>query len=602
MNDGKTPQTDFRLADPAQFARNMAKVFEQAAQIARNMAETPPNPQRDMDAQVTPVEQVVKTLGAVAQSYASDPQKLMDAQIRLWASYGELWQSAWRKFLGEEVSPVAAPERGDKRFTDKDWQQNTIFDFLKQFYLLSARWASDLVEDAEGLDDHTRHKARFYVEQIAHAVSPSNFALTNPEVLRATLASNGANLIEGLKNLEEDIKAGHGRLRIKQTDISAFELGKNVATTPGKVIFQNDTFQLIQYSPTTERVHEIPLLIVPPWINKFYILDLNPKKSFVRWATGQGLTVFVVSWINPDEKHGHKTFADYMRDGFLAALSAVQDATQVEKVNVIGYCVGGSLVASALGYMAAKGDDRVNSVTFFASQVDFEKAGDLRVFVDKEQIEWAEGRMKGKGYLAGSHLADAFNLFRSNDLIWSYVVNIYSLCKNPIPFDLLYWNSDSTRMPAGVHSQYLRECYLNNRLSQGQMTLDGVRIDLKKVKLPIYNLAAREDHIAPLASVFRLGRNFGGETRLVVSGSGHIAGVVNPPEAQKYQYWTNDKAADTPEDWLKGATEHLGSWWPDWLSWISPKSGKQVKARVPGEGKLKALENAPGSYVLVKAE
>ena len=602
MNDGKTPQADFRLADPAQFARNMAKVFEQAAQIARNMAETPPNPQRDMDAQVTPVEQVVKTLGAVAQSYASDPQKLMDAQIRLWASYGELWQSAWRRFLGEEVSPVAAPERGDKRFTDKDWQQNTIFDFLKQFYLLSARWASDLVEDAEGLDDHTRHKARFYVEQIANAVSPSNFALTNPEVLRATLASNGANLIEGLKNLEEDIKAGHGRLRIKQTDISAFELGKNVATTPGKVIFQNDTFQLIQYSPTTERVHEIPLLIVPPWINKFYILDLNPKKSFVRWATGQGLTVFVVSWINPDEKHGHKTFADYMRDGFLAALSAVQDATQVEKVNVIGYCVGGSLVASALGYMAAKGDDRVNSVTFFASQVDFEKAGDLRVFVDKEQIEWAEGRMKGKGYLAGSHLADAFNLLRSNDLIWSYVVNNYMLGKDPMPFDLLYWNSDSTRMPAGVHSQYLRECYLNNRLSQGQMTLDGVRIDLKKVKLPIYNLAAREDHIAPLASVFRLGRNFGGETRLVVSGSGHIAGVVNPPEAQKYQYWTNDKAADTPEDWLKGATEHLGSWWPDWLSWISPKSGKQVKARVPGEGKLKALENAPGSYVLVKAE
>jgi polyhydroxyalkanoate synthase len=490
MNDGKTPQTDFRLADPAQFARNMAKVFEQAAQIARNMAETPPDPQRDMDAQVTPVEQVVKTLGAVAQSYASDPQKLMDAQMRLWASYGELWQSAWRKFLGEEVSPVAAPERGDKRFTDKDWQQNTIFDFLKQFYLLSARWASDLVKDAEGLDDHTRHKARFYVDQIANAVSPSNFALTNPEVLRATLASNGANLIEGLKNLEEDIKAGHGRLRIKQTDISAFELGKNVATTPGKVIFQNDTFQLIQYSPTTERVHEIPLLIVPPWINKFYILDLNPKKSFVRWATGQGLTVFVVSWINPDEKHGHKTFADYMRDGFLAALSAVQDATGVEKVNVIGYCVGGSLVASALGYMAAKGDDRVNAVTFFASQVDFEKAGDLRVFIDKEQIEWAEGRMKDKGYLAGRHVADAFNLLRSNDLIWSYVVNNYMLGKDPMPFDLLYWNSDSTRMPAGVHSQYLRECYLNNRLSQGQMTLDGVRIDLKKVKLPIYNLAA----------------------------------------------------------------------------------------------------------------
>jgi polyhydroxyalkanoate synthase len=602
MNDGKTQQTDFRLSDPAQFARNMAKVFEHAAQIARSFAETPPSPQRDMEAQVTPIEQVVKTLGAVAQSYAQDPQKLMEAQMRLWASYGELWQSAWRKALGEEVAPVAAPERGDRRFTDKDWQQNTLFDFLKQFYLLSARWAGDIVEEAQGIDDHTRHKARFYVDQIANAVSPSNFALTNPEVLRATLASNGANLIEGMKNLEEDLKAGQGRLRIKQTDLSAFELGKNVATTPGKVVFQNDTFQLIQYAPTTEKVFEIPLLIVPPWINKFYILDLNPKKSFVRWATEQGFSVFVVSWVNPDEKHGHKTFADYMRDGFLAALDQVQAATGTEKVNVIGYCVGGSLVAAGLGYLAAKGDARVNAVTFFTTQVDFEKAGDLRVFVDKEQIEWAEERMKDKGYLAGRHLSDAFNLLRSNDLIWSYVVNNYMLGKDPMPFDLLYWNSDSTRMPAGVHSQYLRECYLNNRLAQAQMTLDGVRIDLKKVKLPIYNLAAREDHIAPLPSVFRLEQNFGGDTRLVVSGSGHIAGVVNPPEAQKYHYWTNDKKAATLEDWLKGATEHKGSWWPDWLAWMAPKSGKKVKARVPGAGKLKAIEDAPGSYVLVKAE
>lgn len=602
MSDGKTQQTDFRLADPAQLARNMAKVFEKAAQIARGLAEKPPDPQREMEAQVTPIEQVVKTLGAVAQSYASDPQKLMDAQMRLWASYGELWQSAWRKFLGEDVEPVATPARGDRRFADRDWQQNTIFDFLKQFYLLSARWATDLVEDAQGLDDHTRHKARFYVDQIANAVSPSNFALTNPEVLRATLASNGANLIEGLANLEEDLKAGNGRLRIKQTDLSAFELGKNVATTPGKVVFQNDTFQLIQYAPATERVHEIPLLIVPPWINKYYILDLNPKKSFVRWATERGLTVFVMSWVNPDAEHGHKTLADYMRDGFLAALSAVQDATGAPKVNVVGYCVGGSLVAAALGYMAAKKDERVNCVTFLTTQVDFEKAGDLRVFVDKDQIEWAEGRMKDKGYLAGHHVADAFNLLRSNDLIWSYVVNNYMLGKDPMPFDLLYWNSDSTRMPAGVHSQYLRECYLNNRLAHAQMTLDGVRIDLKKVKLPVYNLAAREDHIAPLASVFRLGQNFGGETRLVVAASGHIAGVVNPPEAQKYQHWTNDKPADTLEDWLKTASEHPGSWWPDWFQWIAPKSGKKVKARVPGEGKLKPIEDAPGSYVLVKAE
>jgi polyhydroxyalkanoate synthase len=603
MNDSSPKKPgDFKLTDPVQLAQNMARVFEHAAQIARQVAERPELAKKQAETQVTPIDQVTKTLGAVAQAYMANPQKLMEAQTQLWNSYSQLWQNAWAKALGTPTPPMAAPARNDKRFKDRDWQENTVFDFLKQFYLISANWAQDFVNNADGLDEHTRQKAKFYVEQIANALSPSNFPISNPEILRATLASNGANLIEGLKHLEQDMSSPDGRLRIKQSDMTAFEIGKNIAMTPGKVVFRNDTFELIQYSPSVQRTYEIPLLIVPPWINKFYILDLNPKKSFVRWATEQGLTVFVVSWVNADEKQGRKSFSDYMREGFLEAVQAVQDATGAEKINTIGYCIGGTLVAAALGYMAAKNDNRVNAATFFTTQVDFEKAGDLRVYVDDEQVKWIEERMEEKGYLAGSRMADAFNLLRSNDLIWSYVINNYMLGKEPMPFDLLYWNADSTRMPAGVHSFYLRECYLANKLSQGKMILDGVHIDLKKIKQPVYNLAAREDHIAPLPSVFKVGQFMGGETKLVVSGSGHIAGVVNPPEARKYKYWSNDAASDTLENWLKTAKEHEGSWWPDWADWITTRSGAKVSAPVPGDGKLDALEDAPGSYVRVKSE
>jgi polyhydroxyalkanoate synthase len=603
MSDS-TPQKpgDYKLTDPVQLAQNLARVFEQLAHIARQVAERPELAKKQAETQVTPIDQVTKTLGAVAQAYMAEPQKLMEAQTQLWNSYSQLWQNAWAKALGTATEPMASPARNDKRFKDRDWQENTVFDFLKQFYLISANWAQDFVKNADGLDEHTRQKAKFYVEQILNAFSPSNFPLSNPEILRATLASNGANLIEGLKHLEQDMASPDGRLRIKQSDTTAFELGKNIAMTPGKVVFRNDTFELIQYSPSVQRTYEIPLLIVPPWINKFYILDLNPKKSFVRWATEQGLTVFVVSWVNADEKQGRKSFSDYMREGFLEAVQAVQDATGAEKINTIGYCIGGTMVAAALGYMAAKNDNRVNAATFFTTQVDFEKAGDLRVYVDDEQVKWIEQRMEEKGYLAGSRMADAFNLLRSNDLIWSYVINNYMLGKDPMPFDLLYWNADSTRMPAGVHSFYLRECYLANKLAQGKMILDGVHIDLKKVKVPVYNLAARDDHIAPLPSVFKVGQFFGGETKLVVSGSGHIAGVVNPPEARKYKYWTNDIPAENLENWLKTATEHDGSWWPDWADWITTRSGAKVSAPVPGDGKLDVLEDAPGSYVTVKSE
>jgi polyhydroxyalkanoate synthase len=603
MSDpGLQKPCDFKLTDPVQLAQNMAKVFDMAAAISRQLAERPDLAQRQAETQVTPIDQVGKTLSALAQSYLADPPKLMERQAQLWNSYSQLWQNAWTRAMGGPGQTLATPARNDKRFKDKDWQDNSVFDFLKQAYLISTQWAIDMVKNADGLDEHTRLKAKFYVEQIANALSPSNFPVSNPEVLRATLASNGQNLIEGIKNLEADMRTADGRLRIKQTDVSAFEIGKNIAMTPGKVVFRNETFELIQYAPAGKKAYEIPLLIVPPWINKFYILDLNPKKSFVRWATEQGLTVFVMSWVNADQHQGRKSFSDYMREGFLTAIQAVQEATGATKVNTIGYCIGGTLVASALGYMAAKGDERVNAATFFTTQVDFEKAGDLLVYVDEEQVRWIEDRMADNGYLPGSRMADAFNLLRSNDLIWSYVVNNYLLGKEPMPFDLLYWNYDATRMPAGVHSFYLREFYLQNKLSHDKLVLDGVRINLKKVSVPIYNLAAREDHIAPLPSVFRLGRYFGGETKLVVSGSGHIAGVINPPEARKYQYWTNDAPAETLESWLAGAKEHEGSWWPDWGAWVTARSGAKVPAPVPGDGKLPVLEDAPGRYVRVRSE
>ncbi len=602
MTDSKPVATDFKLPDMLKLAQNMAQVFQRGAEIAKMIADRPEVQKREADVQILPMEQVSKTLGAVAQYYLNDKSKLMMAQMQLWQGYTMLWHAAWAKALGQQIAPMIAPAKNDKRFKDRDWQENAAFDFMKQAYLVSAKWAQDMVANADGLDEHTKLKAKFYVEQIINALSPSNFPISNPEVLKAIFATNGENLLAGMAKLEADFKSPDGRLRITQTDTKAFALGRDLALTPGKVIFRNDVFELLQYSPVGEQAFEIPLLIAPPWINKFYILDLTPQKSFIKYCVDNGITVFVISWINAGEAQGHKGFADYMRDGFLTAVAAVQKATGAKKINSVGFCIGGTLVAASLGYMAGHDDDRINAATFLTTQVDFEKAGDLCVYVDEEQVRWIEGRMEDKGYLPGSRMADAFNLLRSNDLIWSCVVNNYLLGKDPMPFDLLYWNSDSTRMPAGVHSFYLRECYLNNRLSHGNMVLDDTLINLRKVKIPIYNLAARDDHIAPLPSVFRLQEHFGGPVTLVVSGSGHIAGVVNPPAAHKYQFWTNKVEAETLEDWMAGAKETPGSWWPHWLDWISAKSGRKIKAPVPGDGSLEILGDAPGEYVKDKSE
>lgn len=582
------------------FAQNMSRLVEEYGKVTAAYLK-PIERGEAKGGQADEASEMVKTLGRVAEKWVSDPRKIIEAQAALTGDFLTLWSTMLKRAGGEEAKPVIEPDKRDGRFADPDWSAHPMFDFVKQAYLIGTRWAESMVDRADDLDPHTREKARFYVKQIASALSPSNFVATNPELLRETLQQNGENLVRGMKMLAEDIEAGRGELKIRQSDPGAFKIGVNIAATPGKVVYRNDIMELIQYAPATETVLKRPLLIVPPWINKFYILDLNAEKSFIRWAVAQGLTVFCISWVNPDERHATKDFESYMREGVFAALDAIEQATGEKKVSAIGYCVGGTLLGVTLAYMAAVGDKRIDAATFFTTQVDFSQAGELSVFVDEEQIRAVEEQMTKSGYLDGARMAGAFNMLRPNDLIWSYAVNNYLKGKAPTPFDLLYWNSDSTRMPAANHSFYLRNCYLENKLSKGEMVIGGQRLDLKKVTIPIYNLATREDHIAPARSVFTGSQCFGGPVDYIVAGSGHIAGVVNPPGKVKYQYWTGGPARGSYDDWIGAAQEHPGSWWPHWFSWIEAQAPRRVKARVPGAGKLPALADAPGTYVLKKA-
>jgi len=532
----------------------------------------------------------------------ADPTKLARAQMSLWQDYMALWQRTAQRMLDPSAEPLVRPARDDRRFRDPEWDENHLFDFIKQSYLLTSRWLLSTVRDVEGLDDKTARKIDFYTRQFVDAMAPSNFVMTNPEVLRATIESRGENLISGLSNLLEDLERGKGELRIKMTDFEAFELGVNIAVSPGKVVWRTDLMELIQYEPTTAEVYRRPLLIVPPWINKFYVLDLQPRNSFIRWAVDQGFTVFVISWVNPDESLAGKTFDDYMHEGPLAALEAIEKATGEREATVIGYCLGGTLLAATLALMAARGDDRIKAATFFASMVDFSEAGELSVFIDEEQLTALEQRMSRKGHLDGAAMATTFNMLRANDLIWSFVVNNYLLGKEPLPFDLLYWNADSTNMPATMHSFYLRKMYEENKLVEpGGITLDGVPVDLRKIRTPAYILSTREDHIAPWKSTYAATQLYSGPKRFVLAASGHIAGVINPPAAKKYAYWTNPETPPTPEAWFAGAREHPGSWWPDWKAWNARRSGKKVAARRPGEGALKPLCDAPGTYVRMRA-
>jgi polyhydroxyalkanoate synthase len=600
MNDTLPNAEAGKSFDSDAFAKNLARVLENASKaVSAYLKPRETGEMQDQTAQ--DLAQVVKTFHSVANYWLSDTSRAAELQSRLGKAYLDLWGNAARRLAGEEPPPAIEAAPRDKRFKDPEWNSNQFFDFLKQAYLLTTKAAYEFVQEAKGVDDHTRKKAEFYVQQISNALAPSNFILTNPEVLRETVASNADNLARGMAMFAEDMEAGRGTLRIRQSAAN-LEVGRDMAITPGKVIYQNELMQLIQYEPTTATVLRTPLLIVPPWINKYYILDLGPEKSYIKWCVDQGVTVFVISWVNPDKSLGERTFADYMKQGPLAAMDVIERVTGEMKVHTAGYCVGGTLLASTLAWLAEKRRVRVTSATFFAAQVDFTYAGDLMVFVDEEQITALEREMRQSGILEGSKMANAFNMLRSNDLIWSYVVSNYLKGQPPAAFDLLHWNSDATRMPAANHSYYLRNCYLENRLSKGTMVLDNTQLDLSKVKVPVYNLATREDHIAPAESVLFGSKFFGGPVKYVLSGSGHIAGVVNPPALKKYQYWTNDNLeAENIAEWMKGAVEHKGSWWPDWREWLGGLDPEEVPARKLQDGPLPAIEDAPGSYVRVRA-
>lgn len=590
---------DEKGPDPVELSRTMASIAERSQRIVSDFLS---RQAADSGLGLADPLNIGEAFLEMTRRLMADPTKLVQAQMNLWQDYMNLWQATARRMMGEPAEPIAEPTPGDRRFRDPAWQENEIFDFIKQSYLLSARWLQSTVREVDGLDEKTAQKVDFYTRQFVDALAPSNFVLTNPEVLRATVESGGENLVKGLQNLLEDLERGKGRLSIRMTDLEAFRIGQNIAVTPGKVVFQNDLIQLLQYEPTTETVHRRPLLIIPPWINKFYILDLREKNSFIKWAVDQGHTVFVISWVNPDEALAEKSFEDYMAEGPLAALDAMERATGEREANVIGYCLGGTLLACTLAYMAAKRDRRVASATYLATMIDFSEPGELGVFIDEEQLKALEARMNAKGYLDGSAMATTFNMLRANDLIWSFVVNNYLLGKDPFPFDLLYWNADATRMPAAMHSFYLRKMYHENLLPQpGGITLKGVPLDLTRIKTPTFILSTREDHIAPWTSTYKSTQLYAGPVRFVLAASGHIAGIVNPPAAEKYQYWTNDELPESPEAWLEGATPHPGSWWPEWGKWIKKFGGGKVRARRPGDRDLPVLEDAPGSYVKVRA-
>lgn len=582
-----------KLPDPVEWNRSMGRIAEQSQKVIADFIKK----QEESGHHSIPMPMFNSMLELTSRMLA-DPVRLMRAQTQLWHQYVDLWQRSTMRFLGEhDVAPIAKPEPVDKRFKDAVWQENPMFDYIKQSYLLTAHWLQGQVKDLDGLSPKDKKKIEFYTRQLVDALSPTNFALTNPQVLRATLESGGENLLAGLSNLLEDLDQG----KISMTDESAFEVGRNLAVTPGSVVFQNELFQLIEYTPTTPNVAKRPLLIVPPWINKYYILDLKPENSFIKWAVDQGLTVYCMSWVNPDASLKDYGFEDYMTRGLLTAIEQVQKLSGEQKLNLIGYCLGGTLTASTLAYLHATAPKKaadIASVTYFTTLVDFRDAGELSIFIDEDQIESIEKSMAEKGYLDASAMASTFNLLRANDLIWSFVVNNYLLGKEPFPFDLLYWNGDSTRMPAAMHSFYLRNMYQHNRLIKPRaIKLKGVPIDLTTIKTPTFILSTREDHIAPWQSTYAGTQAYKGSVHFCLAGSGHIAGVVNPPSKEKYSYWTNSSLPQHPHEWLENATEHQGSWWPHWRKWLELHDGGDIPARKLPKG----IEPAPGSYVKVRA-
>jgi len=597
MNDEKTPGSD-EAADP------IGELTEQSQRMIENFWQRQLAQKPDDDFTLVDQNALTEAFFELGVKLMADPAKLLEAQLTFWQSQAVLWEHMFKRFQGEEVEPLIQPERGDRRFRDNAWDDELLFDYIKQSYLLSAQWMRGLVDEVEDQDPETKKRLAFFTRQFISAMSPTNFAATNPAVLEKAKATGGQNLMEGLKHLLADLERGEGRLKISMVDEEAFIVGKNVATSEGQVIYQNDLMQLIQYAPSTETVFKRPLLLVPPWINKFYILDLQPKNSFIKHAVDQGHTVFVISWANPSKAHAKKSFDNYLLEGPLAAIKAIEEATGECEINILGFCIGGILVSTLLGHLAVKNESgRIKSATLLAALFDFKEVGEARVFIDDRQVQQIERQIEGKGYLEGHHMGDMFSMMRENDLIWSFVVNNYLMGREPLAFDLLYWNADSTRLPATMLAQYLKQFYQENRLREpGGLTMAGTPIDLSKVKTPIYMMAAKDDHIAPWRSCYPGTALFSGPKKFILAASGHVAGVVNPPAAQKYGHWTNSKRPVDPDAWLEGATWHEGSWWTDWYRWLKTKAGKKVPARVIGEGKLKPIEPAPGAYVAIRGD
>ena len=592
-----TPAPDAQTTDLNKLAQNFSKIIEQSQRVLQEYLK-----RQERNDQIPLIDPTIigKSFQEFFDQLLKNPEKLIEAQVNFWKNTLDLWQSASKRMLGHKVQPIITPPPGDKRFADAQWAENAVFDFIKQSYLLAADSVQGLARKVEGLDDKTARRVQFYTRQFVDAMAPTNFVHTNPTVLKATLDSSGDNLVKGLQNLLGDLERGRGQLQIKMTDLKAFKPGENIAVTPGKVIFQNELLQLIQYDPSTPTVYQRPFLFVSPWINKYYIMDMRPKNSMVKWMVDQGFTVFMTSWINPDERLAHKKFEDYMLS-IVAGMDAIEQATGEREINAAGYCLGGTILLITMAYLAAQKDQRVQSAICFACMTDFSEPGELEVFIDEELITLLEKQMGERGYLDGSQMAGVFSMLRANDLIWYFVVNNYLLGKDPYPFDLLYWNSDSTRMPRDMHSFYVRNMYQKNLLREpGGITLAGVPIDLGKIKAPICFLSAYEDHIAPWKSTYAGTQLVGGPVKFVLSGSGHIAGVINPASSDKYGFWLNSKVPPNPDDWFKDAVQQEGSWWPDWLIWLQPYAGPQVPARIPGDGQLEPIEDAPGSYVKMR--
>ncbi len=585
--------------DSEELSRTLVEITEKSQQLVKDFLG------REQDARHISVDDAMH-MSALFQELATrmmaNPLQLAQAQITFWQDYMQLMSNAALRFWGHQQDPVISPEKGDKRFRHEAWEENPIFDFIKQSYLLAADYVHSTVKNVDGIDEKTARKIDFHTRQFVDALSPTNFVATNPEVLEKTIETRGGNLLKGLKNLLDDLEAGEGKLRIRMTDHDAFEVGKNLAVTPGKVVYQTDLMQLVQYTPTTDKVYKRPLLFVPPWINKYYILDMQPKNSLIRYMVDQGHTVFVISWKNPTTEHADKGFDDYMKEGPLAAVSAIEAATGEDAINCVGYCLGGTLMGATLGYMAARQDARIRSITFFTAMLDFEQPGELEVFIDEEQLQALERRMDSQGYLDAAAMSSTMSSLRANDLIWSFFVNNYLKGDDPFPFDLLYWNQDCTNMPAKMHSFYLRNMYQSNLLREpGGITLDGIPIDLGKVDIPACFVSAIEDHIAPWKTTYRGVHLLSGPARFILGGSGHIAGIINPPAKNKYGFWTSDDNPQDADAWLDGATHTEGSWWPEWNRWLARRSGAKVAPREPGDGKLEVIEDAPGRYVKEKA-